>query len=284
VNPLFAVLLGIVQGLTEFLPISSTAHLTLTGKLLGLVDPTNPGTWTAFIAVMQLGTLGAVLVYFWRDVTTMAFALLKDVRSNGGGEGFRGYSMDSRLALLIVLGTIPVGAVGLGLHKIIEGSLTKNLFVISASLFVLALLLWLAEKIAKHHRTFEHLTWVDALIIGVAQAMALIPGSSRSGTTMTAGLFVGLTRNVAARFSFLLSIPAVFASGLYELWKIDTRVFDLGIESLIVATVVSAITGYVAIAWLLRYLMKHTTMVFVWYRIFLAALLILLIQLGAIEP
>jgi undecaprenyl-diphosphatase len=284
VNPLFAVLLGIVQGLTEFLPISSTAHLTLTGKLLGLVDPRNPGTWTAFIAVMQLGTLGAVLLYFWRDITTMALALLKDVRTNGGGEGFKGYSRDSRLALLIVLGSIPVGTVGLGLHKIIEGSLTKNLYVISASLFVLALCLWLAERIAKHQKTFEHLTWVDALIIGFAQAMALIPGSSRSGTTMTAGLFVGLTRNAAARFSFLLSVPAVFASGLYELWKIDTRVFDLGIESLIVATGVSAITGYVAIAWLLRYLMKHTTMVFVWYRILLAALLILLIQLGAIEP
>jgi undecaprenyl-diphosphatase len=284
VNPLFAVLLGIVQGLTEFLPISSTAHLTLTGKLLGLVDPRNPGIWTAFIAVMQLGTLGAVLLYFWRDITNMALALLKDVRTNGGGEGFRGYSRDSRLALLIVLGTIPVGTVGLVLHKIIEGSLTKNLIVISASLFVLALFLWLAERVSKHHKTFEHLTWVDALIIGFAQAMALIPGSSRSGTTMTAGLFVGLTRNAAARFSFLLSVPAVFASGLYELLKIDTRVFDLGIESLIVATGVSAITGYVAIAWLLRYLMKNTTMVFVWYRILLAALLILLIQLGAIEP
>ena len=283
-NPLFAVLLGIVQGLTEFLPISSTAHLTLTGKLLGLVDPRNPGIWTAFIAVMQLGTLGAVLLYFWRDITNMAVALLKDVRTNGGGEGFRGYSRDSRLALLIVLGTIPVGTAGLGLHKIIEGSLTKNLVVISISLLVLALFLWLAERVSRHHKTFEHLTWVDALIIGFAQAMALIPGSSRSGTTMTAGLFVGLTRNAAARFSFLLSIPAVLASGVYELSKIDTRVFDLGVESLIVATGVSAITGYVAIAWLLRYLMKHTTMVFVWYRILLAALLILLLQLGAIEP
>lgn len=283
-NPLFAVLLGIIQGLTEFLPISSTAHLTLTGKLLGFVDPKNPGTWTAFIAVMQLGTLGAVLLYFWRDIMGMITALIKDVRTRGNGEGFRGISRDSRLALLIVIGTIPVGTVGLALHKIIEGTLTKNLWVISGSLLVLALCLWLAEKVSKHLKTFEHLTWIDAVIIGIAQALALIPGSSRSGTTITAGLFVGLTRNAAARFSFLLSIPAVFASGIYELSKIDTKVFDLGIESLIVATGVSAITGYVAIAWLLRYLMKNTTMVFVSYRIALAAVLIILMVTKVIEP
>jgi undecaprenyl-diphosphatase len=206
------------------------------------------------------------------------------VRTNGGGEGFRGYAHDSRLALLITLGTIPVGAAGLGLHKLIEGHLTKNLYVIGTSLIVLACLLWLAERVSRHHKTFEQLTWFDALIVGIAQAMALIPGSSRSGTTMTAGLFLGLTRNAAARFSFLLSIPAVFASGLYEMFKIDSSIFDLGITSLIIATGISAVTGYAAIAWLLRYLMHKTTMIFVYYRIGLGILLLLLLLTEVVTP
>jgi len=283
VNPLYAVLLGVIQGLTEFLPISSTAHLTLAGKLLGFIDPQHPGTWTAFIAVMQLGTLGAVLLYFWRDVSVMALSLLGDIRTRGNGEGVKGFSRDSRLALLIILGSLPVGTIGYGFHKIIEGALTKNLVVISCSLIVLALILWLAEKMSRRQKTFEQLRWWDALLIGIAQAMALIPGSSRSGTTITAGLFVGLTRNAAARFSFLLSIPAVFASGAYEMMKIDPSVFDLGVTSLIVATGISAITGYAAIAWLLRFLMRNTTMVFVWYRIALGLLLLVLVFAGLIE-
>jgi undecaprenyl-diphosphatase len=284
VNPFFAILLGIVQGLTEFLPISSTAHLTLTGKFLGLIDPHHPEMWTHFIAVIQLGTLGAVLLYFWRDVSNMTIGLIKDVRTNGGGQGFRGYSLDSRLALLIVLGSVPVGVVGLGFQKIIEGAITKNLVVIALSLIILALFLWLAERTSKHVKSIEQMTWVQALLIGIAQAMALIPGSSRSGTTMTMGLFTGLTRHAAARFSFLLSIPAVFASGVFELRKIDPSVFDLGVASLIISTGVSAITGYMAIAWLLRYLVRHSTLVFVWYRIALGLALVVLLVLGVVEP
>jgi len=281
VNVFYAIILGIIQGLTEFLPISSTAHLTIAGKFLGLIDPAHPEAWTEFIAVMQLGTVAAVIIYFWKDLWGILFALLGDLRSMGGGE--RGLSERSRMGLYIIIGTLPVALVGLSLKRIIEGSLTKTTIVIAASMITLALLLWLAEKIARHLREMSQVTWVDALVIGFAQACALIPGSSRSGTTITAALFLGFTRETAARFSFLLSVPAVVASGLYELSKIHGH-FDLGLANLVVSTLVSGIVGYAAIAWLLKYLMRHTTMVFVTYRIFLGLLLIALLLTGLMEP
>ena len=283
-NPMYAVLLGIIQGLTEFLPISSTAHLTLTGKLLGFIDPQHPEQWTAFIAVMQLGTLAAVLLYFSRDIIAMAGSLFNDLKSNGSGLGIRGYTNESWLAMYIALGTLPVACMGFSLKHIIEGAITKSTPVLIASLIGVAALLWFAEKVARRVRTIDQLTWRDALFIGVAQAAALIPGSSRSGTTMTAALFLGLTRNAAARFSFLLSIPAVFASGVYEMTKINVSVFQLGVASLVVATLVSALAGYAAIAWLLRYLMNNTTMVFVWYRFGLGLALIVMLLLEMIQP
>ena len=283
-NPLYAVLLGIIQGITEFLPISSTAHLTLAGKFLGFIDPQHPEIWTQFIAVMQLGTLGAVIIYFWRDIISMTVSIFQDLRTNGSGNGWKGYTMDSRLAVYIAIGTLPVGVVGFAMKHVIEGALTKSIVVIMSSLILLALLLWFAEKVSKHLRTFEQLNWLDGLVVGIAQVLSLIPGSSRSGTTMTAGLFMGLTRNAAARFSFLLSIPAVLASGLYEMSKIHTSVFELGITSLAIATVVSALAGYAAIAWLLRFLMKNTTMLFVFYRIALGLFLGAMLLLRVIEP
>jgi undecaprenyl-diphosphatase len=283
VNPLYGVLLGIIQGLTEFLPISSTAHLTFAGKLLGLINPEHPQSWTAFIAVIQIGTTAAVLMYFWRDIVGMTRGVFNDLFGFLKGKGGP-MSTDTRIALNITVGTLPVGVVGFTFKDIIEGHLTKTTFVLVGSLISLALVLWLAERISKHNRSFEQVTWKDALIIGCAQALALVPGSSRSGTTMTAALFLGITRNAAARFSFLLSIPAVLASGLFELVRIDPAVYDLGVTSLIVATVVSALSGYAAIAWLLRYLMKHTAMVFVWYRIVLGLLVALLVAAGWLEP
>jgi len=282
VNPWIAVLLGIVQGATEFLPISSTAHLTLSGKVLGLINPAHPEAWTAFIAVMQLGTLAAVAIYFWRDIVVMTAALLRDLRAHG--LGFAAYGPDARLALAIVVGTVPVVVIGFAFKDIIEGVLTKTTAVMAASLIGLALLLWLAERVSRHTRTATELTWVDALIIGTAQALALIPGSSRSGTTLTAGLFLGLRRDDAARFSFLLSIPAVFASGVFEMTRIDPSVFDLGVGNLIIATIVSGVAGYAAIAWLLRYLRSHSTMIFVWYRLALGILLYVLLSRGLIDP
>ncbi|MGA9115168.1 MAG: undecaprenyl-diphosphatase UppP [Bacteroidota bacterium] len=279
-HPLEAVLLGIVQGLTEFLPVSSTAHLTLAGKALSLVDERDPAAWTAFIAVMQLGTLAAVVLYFRRDLLSMGRALgaaLRPGTLRGPGASLR---PEARLALLVLLGTLPVAAAGLALSDLIHGMFTKNTLVIVASLVGLALLLWLAEKKAVHRRNLEDLRARDALFIGLAQALALIPGASRSGTTITAGLFAGLERPAAARFSFLLSVPAVFASGLFEMLAIDPAVFRLGLGNLALATVVSCAAGYAAIAWLLRFLSTHSTMVFVWYRIGLGALLLLLLWGG----
>ncbi len=202
----------------------------------------------------------------------------------------RGWSQQSRLALAIVLGTIPVGLVGFFLRHQIEGVFTKSILVITGSLVGLAALLWLAEKVARHQRTIEHVGLWDALLVGCAQALALIPGSSRSGTTITAALFLGFTREAAARFSFLLSVPAVLASGIYELYKIGsmhqagTDIFHLGITNLAVATIVSGVSGYAAIAWLLKYLIKHTTMIFVWYRFVLGAVLTLLLMAELIQP
>jgi len=283
-NLFYAVLLGVVQGLTEFLPISSTAHLTVTGKLLGLINPQHPEQWTAFIAVTQLGTMAAVLVFFFRDIVGMTTSLSRDLITHGGGNGFRGYRRESRMALMIAVGTIPVVIAGLFFKDVIEGMFTKSTMVISSSLVILAVFLWLAEKVSRRNRTIEQVTYVDALIIGCAQALALIPGSSRSGTTITAGLFLNFTRHAAARFSFLLSIPAVLASGIYEMMKIDPAVFDLGVANLTIATVVAAISGYAAIFWLLRFLVKHTTMVFVWYRIALGITLIILVYTQLIQP
>lgn len=289
-NPLLAVLLGIIQGLTEFLPISSTAHLTIAGKVMGLVDLEHAAAWTAFIAVMQLGTMAAVLIYFWKDLVAILVGLIRDLTAGAAGRRAQGWSRESRLALAIVIGTIPVGIVGLFFEEQIEGALTKSIPVIIGSLVGLAALLWLAEKVARHERTITHVGLLDALLVGCAQALALIPGSSRSGTTITAGLFLGFTREAAARFSFLLSVPAVLASGFFQLYKIagmmqtGTDVFHFGISNLIIATIVSGISGYAAIAWLLRYLMRHTTMVFVWYRFALGLVLALLLMSGFLQP
>jgi undecaprenyl-diphosphatase len=284
VNVFIAVLLGLIQGLTEFLPISSTAHLTLAGKLLGLVDPQNPEAWTAFIAVMQLGTLAAVLLYFWKDLLRIAVAVVHDMVSFRKGKSLRDTSVETRLAIAIIIGTLPVALLGFALKHVIEGAFTKSIEVIVFSLIALALLLWGAEKVARHTRGIEKVTWFDGLAIGFAQVLALIPGSSRSGTTITAGLFLGLTRESAARFSFLLSIPAVLASGIYEMTKIHPGVFSLGVSNLVVSTLVAGVSGYATIAWLLRYLMKNSTMAFVWYRILLGIGLAILLYTGVILP
>ncbi len=269
-NFLEAILLGIIQGLTEFLPISSTAHLTLAGKLLGLIDPTRPEQWTAFIAVIQLGTAAAVMMYFNRELLGMTKNFLIDLRTPSAQ---RAWSYESRLVGKVIIGTIPVVVLGLLLKKIIEGAFTKEISTFATTLIVFALVLWLAEKIGKRERTEQQTTWKDALIIGIAQACALIPGASRSGTTITAGLFLGMSRDAAARFSFLLSIPAVVASGLYELYSMRHHIMEVGAAHVIVATVVSGVVGYLSIAFLLKYLRTHSTYAFIVYRIVLGVLL-----------
>jgi len=267
-NIFYAVLLGIIQGLTEFLPVSSTAHLTLAGRLFGLIDPARPEDWTAFIAIIQLGTVTAVIIYFFKDIIGMVTHGLHDLRT-APAPGTSRWSAQSHLTGKIILGTIPVAIIGLAFKKIIEGAITKEITVIGTSLIVLALILWWAEKVGKRIRTEEQTTWKDALIVGFAQSMALIPGSSRSGTTITAGLFLGMTRETAARFSFLLSIPAVMASGFFEIYEARHDLGSIGILPIVISTIVSGIVGYATIALLLKYLKTHSTYIFIFYRILL---------------
>ncbi|HEV8538214.1 MAG TPA: undecaprenyl-diphosphatase UppP, partial [Bacteroidota bacterium] len=278
---LHAILLGIIQGLTEFLPVSSTAHLTVAGKILGLIDPARPEDWTAFIAIMQLGTVGAVVIYFYGELITIATSLIVDLRRRRVAGESR-WSGESRLAGKIILGTVPVVILGLALKTMIEGSLTKEISTIGTSLIALALVLLWAEKVGKRIRDQEQTTWKDALVVGIAQAFALIPGSSRSGTTITAGLFLGLTRETAARFSFLLSIPAVVASGLFEMYRARHEIGSIGILPLALSTIVAGIVGYASIAFLLKYLKTHSTFVFISYRIALGVVLWYLINLEMI--
>ena len=277
-----SIILGIVQGLTEFLPISSTGHLTLAGKFMNLISAEHPEQWTAFIAVIQLGTLLAVLVYFWRDLIN----ILKDFIQDNITKRVK-YSEQkiiSKLGWLIIIGTIPVVIIGLTFKDAIEGALTKNLYVIAASLIILALILALAEKIAKFKKGVADITVLDSIIIGFAQALSLIPGSSRSGTTITAGLFVGLNREAAARFSFLLSVPAVLASGALQLYE-ALQFIDLEMAgNIVVATIVSGVSGYLAIDFLLKFLKKNTTFIFVYYRIALGIFILILLFNKIIQP
>ncbi|HEY7914202.1 MAG TPA: undecaprenyl-diphosphatase UppP [Blastocatellia bacterium] len=283
-----ALLLGLVQGLTEFIPISSTAHLTIAGRTFNLIDPNNPKQWTAFIAVIQLGTLIAVIVYFWTDIIKIIHGFvtsnLARLRKENLSPEQREYA---KLGWLIIIGSLPIAVVGLLFREVIEGSLTKDLRVIAGSLIGLAIILIIAEMTGKQKRGMRHLRVSDSIMVGVAQVFALIPGSSRSGTTITGGLFAGLTRETAARFSFLLSIPAIAASGLLELPEAVRSVqhsageaIEIGWTQIIVATLAAALSGYASIAFLLRFLQSHTTYLFVGYRIALGIVLIALILAG----
>ncbi len=277
-----AIVLGIIQGLTEFLPISSTGHLTLAGKLMGLVSEQNPERWTAFIAVIQMGTLFAVLLYFWKDLVNIAFGFIKEnILSR---KSFKDQSENSKMGWYIIIGSIPVFVIGILFKDFIEGAFTKSLYVIAISLIVLGIILAAAEKLSKLTRSMEKITWKDSLIIGIAQALALIPGSSRSGTTLTAGLFLGLKRETAARFSFLLSIPAVFGSGLLEFYHEAKNLDQSGYILLFVATATAAISGYLAIAFLLNFLKKNSTYIFVFYRILIGITILIFLYSGLIKP
>ena len=277
-----AVLLGIIQGLTEFLPISSTGHLTLAGKLMGLISSNHPERWTAFIAVVQLGTLLAVLIYFWKDLISIVQDFFRDNLFERISFGEQ--SLNSKLGWFIIIGTIPVVIIGLGFKDAIEGAFTKNLHVIALSLIALGLILGVAEKVGKFTKDLKGLTWLSALLIGIAQSFALIPGSSRSGTTITMALFLGFKRETAARFSFLLSIPAVLGSGLLEFYQSLAYIDFSGSVNMIVATVAAAISGYLTIEFLLRFLRRNTTYVFVFYRIVLGLIILLLIYRGIVLP
>jgi len=277
-----AAFLGLIQGLTEFIPISSTGHLTLAGKFMNLISEENPERWTSFIAIIQLGTLLSVFIYFWKDLIDILSNFLKDNLVDR--KSFTKQSLNSKLGWLIIFGTIPIVIIGIGFKDIIEGNITKNLYVISASLIVLAIILFVAEKVANFKKDMENITIFDSIIIGIAQAVALIPGSSRSGTTITASLFLGLKRDVAARFSFLLSIPAIFASGLLQLYEALKFVNSDMILNIAVSTIVSAISGYWAIDFLIKFLKKNSTNLFIIYRIVLGIVIIVLLTNNIIKP
>lgn len=277
-----AVILGIIQGLTEFLPISSTGHLTLAGKLMGLISDKNPEHWTSFIAVIQLGTMVSIFIYFWKELWNIFIDFIKDNFQKR--VKYSEQTSNAKLGWMIILGTIPIVVIGLIFKDMIEGTLTKNLYVISGSLIALAVILAIAEKTAKFKKELTEITLKDSILIGFAQAVALIPGSSRSGTTITGGLFLGLKRDVAARFSFLLSVPAVLASGLLQLYESLKYInYDLTVN-LIVATLASAVSGYLAIDFLLKFLKKNTTFVFIFYRIALGVLILFLLYSNVINP
>jgi undecaprenyl-diphosphatase len=275
-----AAIIGIVQGLTEFLPISSTAHLKIVPALLGWNDP-----GAAFSAVIQIGTLLAVVSFFWREMVVIAKAMWRDTLA-----GKFANSNDSRIGWMIIVGTLPIVVCGLLFKEAIETWL-RSLYVMSAALIVVALLLAVAEMVlaarrraGKPGRTMQQVTWLDGLLIGLAQAAALVPGTSRSGATILGGLACGLSREAAARYSFLLSVPAISAAGVYQLIKARHELLATSGDTinLVVALVASAVVGYAAIGWLLSFLRNHSTMLFVLYRLALGGLLIYLLQAGMI--
>ncbi len=268
-----AIVLGITQGLTEFLPISSTGHLRIIPAFAGWEDP-----GAAFTAVTQLGTMAAVLLYFRHDLVRIARAWLRSVRDR---EARR--ELDARLGWYIVLGTIPIGIFGILFKDQIETG-ARDLYLIGVTLILLGLVLLVADRTGKRNRSIEQIQTRDGFLMGMAQALALIPGVSRSGSTITAGLFLGLDRTAAARFSFLLSIPAVVLSGLLELGSIVSgeEGQHTGATELLVATVLAFVTGYLSIAFLLRWLTSHSMDIFVIYRVALGILVLILVSTGTI--
>lgn len=270
-NLLQAIILGIIQGLTEFIPISSSGHLIIAEKLMGLENVMTPQQITAFVAVIQLGTLAAVIIYFLNDILSITLGWLQgNMLWLQGHRGNRGYTARkaARLGWLIIVGSIPIGIIGLLAKKVIEGKLTKSLWIIGASMIIWAIILWIAEQVGNKRREMEHAGLREALVVGFAQVFALIPGSSRSGTTIAGALFAGMSREAAARFSFLLSIPTVAASGILELREAFHILGDnANFVNLIVSTMVSAIFGYASIAFLLNYLRRNSTMLFIVYRL-----------------
>ena len=277
-----AIILGIVQGLTEFLPISSTAHLRIVPALVGWQDPGAP-----FSAIVQIGTLAAVLAYFYRDIINISKAFIAGLRK---GKPFE--TQDSKMAWMIGAGTIPIVVFGLFFKTEIETSL-RSLYWISTALIVLAIMLILAEWLMKRRakkglqpKTMQEIGWKEALLVGFAQSIALIPGSSRSGVTITGGLFMNLSRETAARFSFLLSLPAVFAAGIYQLYETWDSLMASSSEliNLVAATFFAGVVGYASIAFLISYLKKHTTSLFIFYRIALGVGILGLITAGYIQP
>jgi undecaprenyl-diphosphatase len=268
-----AIVLGVVQGLTEFLPISSSGHLRIVPAFAGWDDP-----GAAFTAVIQLGTMAAVLLYFRQDLLRIVIAWLRSLRD----PAVRG-TLDARLGWYLIFATVPIVIFGVAFKNQIENG-ARDLYLIGAMLIVFGFVLLGAEAVSRRERDVSTITRRDAIVIGFAQALALVPGVSRSGATISAGLLLGFDRVSAARFSFLLSVPAVVLSGLYELKDVVNGSAEgaVGIGPTAVATVLAFVTGYASIALLLRFLTTHSTAVFVAYRVVLGAAVLALVANGTI--
>jgi undecaprenyl-diphosphatase len=268
-----AIVLGIVEGLTEFLPVSSTGHLTITEKLLGLqVD--DPAV-TGYTAVIQMGAIAAVIVYFARDI----WSIIRTWVLGLAKPEYRGHR-DFRLGWYIIVGTIPVGIAGLVFKDVIKNDL-RSLWVVAFALIGWSAVMWAAERVARQDRSEKRLNLTDAVVVGLFQCVSLIPGVSRSGATISAGLFRGLDRVAATRLSFFLSIPALLAAGTFELK--DALGGDIGVGETVVGTVVSFVVAYASIAWLLRFVAHHPITWFVPYRLALGGLLIVLLASGVMS-
>ena len=293
-NLLQAIMLGIVQGLTEFIPISSTAHLVFASRFTNLYEG-NAEQITATIAVLQLGTLAAVFVYFASDILSIFVGFLRDhwrLITGKRGMRFSGthgirpiwLSEEAWLGWLIIIGSIPIGVVGYLYKDFIEGEGTKNLWFIAIMLIGVSVLLAIAEMVGSKRKEVKDLGLIDAIFVGFSQVLALMPGASRSGSTIMGGLFAGQKREAAARFSFLLSIPAITASGLLELREAIEILPRESFVPLLVGTIVSAIVGYLSIWFLLAFLRKNSTAGFIVYRILLGVIILGLLWQGVINP
>jgi len=268
-----AVILGIVEGITEFLPVSSTGHLTVTEKLLGL--PVDDPAITAFTVVIQIGAIAAVLFYFWSDIARITVAWFRGLFRREYRDDY-----DYRFGWYVIAGSIPIGIVGLLGEGLITGPL-RSLWFVAGALIVWSGVMIFAERAATHQRGEKELTLTDTVIIGLAQCLALIPGVSRSGATISMGLLRDLDRVTATRLSFFLSIPALTAAGLYQLPEALNGSLEL--TSLIVGTVVSFIVAYASVAWLLKFVARHSIVTFVWYRVILGLVLMVLLATGVIS-
>lgn len=268
-----AVILGLVQGLTEFLPISSSAHLRIIGPML----PSGLDPGAAFTAITQLGTELAVLVYFRHDINRIFLAWCASFRRGAP------FNPDARLGWLVIVGTLPIAVLGLVFQNLIETYL-RNLYLTAFMLIGFGLILGWADKVGKRNTSLQQMSWRDGIIFGFAQALALIPGVSRSGGTITAGLLMGYTREAAARYSFLLAVPAVFASGFYQLYKSWGVAGPVSPANTALATFVAFFVGYAVIVWFLKIVSSRGYGLFVIYRVVLGVVVLGLLAAGVLQP
>lgn len=269
-----AAFLGLIQGLTEFLPVSSSAHLRIIGPLL----PSGGDPGAAFTAITQIGTEAAVLLYFRQDIARIFMAWMASLGQRG-----QALHADARMGWLVILGTLPIAILGLLFKNAIEGSL-RNLYITASMLIAFALVLAWADRAGRKERTLERLSWRDGILFGFAQAMALIPGVSRSGGTITMGLILGYTREAAARYSFLLAVPAVLLSGFYQLYKTWGVPSTVGAGQTLLATVIAFFVGYAVIVGFLKLVSTRSYMPFVYYRVALGLVVFALLGAGVLLP